>query len=46
VKSDPGASLSAVLSADYAITHLDADLRWMENAVQRLGALAEEVTSP
>jgi DNA-binding PadR family transcriptional regulator len=44
VKSAPGASLSAVLSADYALTHLDADLRWMENAAQRLGALAEEVT--
>ncbi|MFD3451036.1 PadR family transcriptional regulator [Streptomyces sp. NPDC058691] len=45
VKTAPGAPLSAVLSADYALTHLDADLRWMDNAAQRLGALAEEVTS-
>lgn len=44
-KTAPGAPLSAVLSADYALTHLDADLRWMDNAAQRLGALAEEVTS-
>ncbi|MEU4092963.1 PadR family transcriptional regulator [Streptomyces sp. NPDC026673] len=45
VKTAPGAPLSAVLSADYALTHLDADLRWMDNAAQRLGALAQEVTS-
>ncbi|MFF3558842.1 helix-turn-helix transcriptional regulator [Streptomyces sp. NPDC002574] len=45
VKTAPGAPLSAVLSADYALTHLDADLRWMDNAAQRLGGLAEEVTS-
>ncbi|MFB7290152.1 PadR family transcriptional regulator [Actinacidiphila glaucinigra] len=45
VKTVAGAPLSAVLSADYALTHLDADLRWMDNAAQRLGALAEEVTS-
>ncbi|MDX3074549.1 PadR family transcriptional regulator [Streptomyces sp. NPDC088354] len=45
VKTAPGAPLSAVLSADYALTHLDADLRWMDNAAQRLGALTEEVTS-
>ncbi|MGW3241650.1 PadR family transcriptional regulator [Streptomyces sp. NPDC001070] len=45
VKSAPGAPLSAVLSADYALTHIDADLRWMANAAQRLDALAKEVTS-
>ncbi|MDX3234861.1 PadR family transcriptional regulator [Streptomyces sp. ME03-5709C] len=45
VKSAPGAPLSAVLSADYALTHLDADLRWMDNVTRRLDALAEEVTS-
>ncbi|MEU1618228.1 PadR family transcriptional regulator [Streptomyces sp. NPDC005722] len=45
VKTTAGAPLAAVLSADYALTHLDADLRWMDNAAQRLGALAEEVTS-
>ncbi|MEU6342051.1 MULTISPECIES: PadR family transcriptional regulator [unclassified Streptomyces] len=45
VKTAPGAPLSAVLSADYALTHLDADLRWMDNAAQRLGGLAEEVAS-
>jgi hypothetical protein len=46
VKTAPGAPLSAVLSADYALTHLDADLRWMDNVTQRLGTLTEEITSP
>lgn len=42
-KSDPGASAAAVLAADYALLHLDADLRWMELAVRRLADLTEEM---
>ncbi|MFD8589741.1 PadR family transcriptional regulator [Streptomyces sp. NPDC059637] len=46
VKTAPGADLSTVLSADYALSHLDADLRWMADAAQRLDALAQEVQTP
>ncbi|WP_127359404.1 PadR family transcriptional regulator [Actinacidiphila soli] len=42
-KTAPNATLSAVLSADYALNHLDADLRWMDTTAQRLDALAQEV---
>lgn len=31
--------------ADYAIFHLDADIKWMEHTEKRLARLAEEVTS-
>lgn len=43
VKSARGADLATVLSADYALTHLDADLRWMATTAARLDALAAEV---
>ncbi|MFF0199413.1 PadR family transcriptional regulator [Streptomyces sp. NPDC005017] len=43
VKTAPGADLSTVLSADYALTHLDADLRWMTTTGARLAPLAAEV---
>ncbi|TDC87849.1 PadR family transcriptional regulator [Actinomadura sp. 7K507] len=43
-KADPGASTAAVLAADYALFHLDADLRWMELAVHRLADLTEEIS--
>lgn len=36
-------SLSAVLSADYALNHLDADLRWMDITARRLDTLAQEI---
>ncbi|XRQ06507.1 PadR family transcriptional regulator [Actinomadura welshii] len=42
-KTDPGASAAAVLAADYALLHLDADLRWMELALRRLTDLHEEI---
>ncbi|GAA2336286.1 PadR family transcriptional regulator [Streptomyces kunmingensis] len=45
VKSDPGADLTAVLSADYALVHLDADLRWMTTTAARLETLTAEVTA-
>lgn len=44
VKSAPGADLTTVLSADYALAHLDADLRWMTTTAARLATLTAEVT--
>lgn len=43
IKTDPGASVADIVSADYALAHLDADLQWMELATQRLDALCTEV---
>ncbi|MCK1823346.1 PadR family transcriptional regulator [Streptomyces sp. XM83C] len=43
VKTAPGADLATVLSADYALTHLDADLRWMTTTADRLNQLTAEV---
>jgi DNA-binding PadR family transcriptional regulator len=45
VKAAPGARLSDVLTADWALSHLDADLRWVESTAQRLDALTTEVRS-
>lgn len=41
-KTEPGAPLARVLAADYALNHLDADLRWIDTALARVTALAEE----
>ncbi|MHA3701579.1 PadR family transcriptional regulator [Jatrophihabitans sp. YIM 134969] len=41
--SDPDAPLAEVLAADYALTHLEADLRWLEAAETRVGDLAREL---
>ncbi|CBG72972.1 putative PadR-family transcriptional regulator [Streptomyces scabiei 87.22] len=43
VKTAPGADLSTVLAADYALNHLDADLRWMSTTAARLTTLTAEV---
>jgi DNA-binding PadR family transcriptional regulator len=43
IKTDPAASMADVLSADFALSHLDADLRWMATTAGRLNALATEV---
>ncbi|MFF6779988.1 helix-turn-helix transcriptional regulator [Streptomyces sp. NPDC012510] len=43
VKTAPGADLSTVLAADYALDHLDADLRWMNTTTARLTNLTAEV---
>ena len=43
LKTDARATISDVISADYALAHLDADLRWMELTSQRLDALRQEV---
>jgi DNA-binding PadR family transcriptional regulator len=40
LKTDPASSLADVLAADYALAHLDADLRWMDSARNRLADLA------
>ncbi|NYJ76104.1 PadR family transcriptional regulator [Allobranchiibius huperziae] len=43
IKVDPASSLDEVLGADYALSHLDADLRWMDTALQRVTALTKEM---
>ncbi|GAA1415543.1 PadR family transcriptional regulator [Streptomyces thermospinosisporus] len=43
LKSAKGADLATVLSADYALNHLDADLRWMNTTAARLASLTAEV---
>ncbi|MFJ6655798.1 PadR family transcriptional regulator [Streptomyces sp. NPDC091377] len=43
LKTTPGAGLPTVLSADYALSHLDADLRWMTTTAARLTSLTAEV---
>jgi DNA-binding PadR family transcriptional regulator len=45
LKSDSGADLTTVLSADYALAHLDADLRWMTTTAARLTTLTAEVNA-
>jgi DNA-binding PadR family transcriptional regulator len=44
-KSAPGVVLGDVIAADYAVGHLDADLRWLDTTLQRVAALEKEVTS-
>ena len=43
LKTTKGADLATVLSADYALNHLDADLRWMTTTAGRLTTLTAEV---
>ncbi|MGW1673603.1 PadR family transcriptional regulator [Streptomyces sp. NPDC002324] len=43
VKTAPGADLATVLGADFALNHLDADLRWMNTTAARLTTLTAEV---
>jgi DNA-binding PadR family transcriptional regulator len=43
LKAAQGADLATVLSADYALNHLDADLRWMTTTAARLITLTAEV---
>ncbi|MEV0911294.1 PadR family transcriptional regulator [Streptomyces hokutonensis] len=43
LKTAKGADLATVLSADYALNHLDADLRWMATTAARLTTLTAEV---
>jgi len=43
LKTDPAASLTEVLDADYAIAHLDADLQWLDLALDRINALSAAI---
>ncbi|MFJ8863419.1 PadR family transcriptional regulator [Streptomyces sp. NPDC102451] len=45
IKTEPGADLSTVLSADYALVHLDADVRWMTTTTARIDTLTAEVNA-
>jgi DNA-binding PadR family transcriptional regulator len=36
VKTDPHSRPDEIIAADYAITHLDADLRWLDNTLRRV----------
>lgn len=44
-KNAAGVSVGELLATDFALHHLDADLRWLETARQRLGELTQEVRS-
>ncbi|MEV6350612.1 PadR family transcriptional regulator [Actinoplanes sp. NPDC051851] len=45
VKITSGAPVGDVVAADYAIGHLDADLRWLETTLARVADLEKEVTA-
>lgn len=44
-KTDPDAGPADVIAADYAINHLDADLRWLTTTLDRVADLHREVSS-
>jgi DNA-binding PadR family transcriptional regulator len=39
IKTDPAASFGDVIAADFAIAHLDADLRWLRTTLDRVAHL-------
>jgi DNA-binding PadR family transcriptional regulator len=43
VKTDPGSTVGDVIAADFAIVHLDADLRWLAATLGRVADLHREV---
>jgi DNA-binding PadR family transcriptional regulator len=45
VKTDPSATLDDIVAADFAIAHLDADLRWLQTTVDRVADWHREVHS-
>jgi DNA-binding PadR family transcriptional regulator len=45
MKTDPSTPMPEVLAADYAIAHLDADLRWLDTALARITALSHPITT-
>ncbi|MFI2779800.1 PadR family transcriptional regulator [Streptomyces sp. ALB3] len=45
LKTAPDADLSTVLAADYALVHLDADVRWMTTTTARIDTLTAEVSA-
>ncbi|SCE66125.1 PadR family transcriptional regulator [Micromonospora tulbaghiae] len=45
LKTAPGARLDEVIAADFAIAHLDADLRWLHTTLDRVADWHREVRS-
>lgn len=45
IKADPDVTVGDVIAVDYAIFHLDADLRWLQTALHRVAELHQEVRS-
>lgn len=45
LKTDPAAPIGDVVTADFAIAHIDADLRWMQTTLDRVTDLHREVHS-
>lgn len=45
LKTDPSARLDDVIGADFAIAHLDADLRWLHTTLDRVADWHREVHS-
>ena len=45
MKTAPGATVGDVVAADYAIAHLDADLRWLQTTLLRVADMHREVTA-
>ncbi|WP_026004397.1 PadR family transcriptional regulator [Streptomyces sp. AA1529] len=43
LKADPATGLGDVIAADFALTHLDADLRWMQTTLERVTDLHREI---
>jgi DNA-binding PadR family transcriptional regulator len=43
VKTDPASGIGDVVAADFAILHLDADLRWVANTLARVADLHREL---
>lgn len=42
-KTQPGVSLPDVVAADFALVHLEADLRWIRTTLERLAELRRQV---
>lgn len=45
LKTNPAAPIGDVVAADFAIAHIDADLRWMQTTLDRVADLHREVHS-
>lgn len=43
IKTTPGASVADIIAADYAIAHIDADVRWLRTTLDRVTDLYREV---
>lgn len=45
LKSDQDLTVGDLIAVDFALTHLDADLRWLQSALHRVADLHREVRS-